>query len=176
MNASRPDQADPDRIVRGLDDGRQPGRSDLPIRLAPLGGIPGFREGPRRTNVLVVAIDPVVPADLAHAAVLVVAPALNSWLRHWLSDEDPARRRANERLAVVVGELQRVAEHVEGRIGDADPLQAIADALPTFPADEIVISVGRERWAEHMADLVVRAHERFALPTSWAVDSRSMAA
>jgi len=126
--------------------------------------------------VIVVAIDPVVPADLAHAEVLVVAPALNSWLRHWLSDEDPARRRANERLAVVVGELQRVVEHVEGRIGDADPLQAIAGALPSGQADEIVVSVGRERSAEHIADLVIRARERFALPTSWAGDSRSMAA
>src|SRR5438105_765845 len=31
--------------------------------------------------------------------VLVVAPALNSRLRHWLSDEDGARRRAEDRLA-----------------------------------------------------------------------------
>ncbi len=176
MNASRPDHAVSDRIVRRPDDSRQRGSIDLPARLAQRGEVPGFRERPRRTNVIVVAIDPVVPTALAHAEVLVVAPALNSWLRHWLSDEDPARRRANERLAVVVGELQRVAEHVEGRIGDADALQAIADALPTFPADEIVISVGRERWAEHMADLVIQAHERFALPTSWAGDSRSMAA
>ena len=176
MNASRPDQAVSDRVVRRPDDSRQRGSIDLPARLAQRGEVPGFRERHRRTNVIVVAIDPVVPADLAHAEVLVVAPALNSWLRHWLSDEDPARRRANERLAVVVGELQRVAEHVEGRIGDADPLQAIADALPTFPADEIVISVGRERSAEHVADLVIRARERFALPTSWAGDARSMAA
>lgn len=175
MNASRPDQAVSDRVVRRPDDSRQRGSIDLPARLAQRGEVPGFRERPR-TNVLVVAIDPVVPADLAHAEVLVVAPALNSWLRHWLSDEDPARRRANERLAVVVGELQRVVEHVEGRIGDADPLQAIADALPTFPADEIVISVGRERSAEHVADLVFRTRARFALPTSWAGDSRSMAA
>ena len=64
---------------------------------------------------------------------------------------------------------------VEGRIGDADPMQAIADALPTFAADEIVISAGR-KIAEHVADLVFRARERFALPTSWAGDSRSMAA
>jgi len=175
MNASRPDQAVSDRIVRRPDDSRQRRSIDLPARLAQRGEVPGFRERRRRTNVIVVAIDPVVPADLAHAEVLVVAPALNSWLRHWLSDEDPARRRANERLAVVVGELRRVVEHVEGRVGDADPLQAIADALPTFPADEIVI-FGRERSAEHVADLVTRARERFALPTSWAGDSRSMAA
>ncbi len=126
--------------------------------------------------MLVIAIDPVVPADLAHAEVLVVAPALNSWLRHWLSDEDPARRRAKERLAFVVGELQRAVVHVEGRIGDADPLQAVADALPTFQADEIVISAARERSADHVADLVGRARERFALPTSRAGESRSMAA
>ena len=158
MNASRPDPAVSDRIVRRRDDGRQRGSIDLPVRLVQRGEVPGFRERHRRTNVIV------------------VAPALNSWLRHWLSDEDAARRRANERLAVVVGELQRVVEHVEGRIGDADPLQAIADALPTFPADEIVISVGRERSAEHVADLVFRTRARFALPTSWAGDSRSMAA
>ena len=126
--------------------------------------------------MLVVAIDPVVPAGLAHADVLVVAPALNSWLRHWLSDEDPARRRAEERLAVVVGGLQRAVVHVEGRVGDADPLQAIADALPTFPADEIVVSARPERSIEHVDELVSRARERFALPTSWAGDSRSMAA
>ena len=176
MNASRLHHEVSDRVVRGFDGGPRRGCTDLPPRLARLGEVPGFRDGHRRTNVLVVAIDPVVPADLAHAEVLVVAPALNSWLRHWLSDEDPARRRANERLAIVVGELQRVVVRVEGRIGDADPLQAIADALPTFAADEIVISAGRERSAEHVADLVFRARERFALPTSWAGDSRSMAA
>ena len=176
MSASQPHQAVSDRIVRERGDPRQGGRVDLPARLTPRGEVPGVRQEARRSYVLVVAMDVVVPTGLAHADVLVVAPALNSRLRHWLSDEDAARRRANERLAVVVGELQRVVEHVEGRIGDADPLQAIADALPTFPADEIVISVGRERSAEHVADLVIRARARFALPTSTAGDSRSIAA
>ena len=41
-------------------------------------------------NVLVVALDEVTPADVRDAEVLVVAPALNSWLRRWLSDEDAA--------------------------------------------------------------------------------------
>jgi hypothetical protein len=176
MNASRPHQAVSDRIVRGLGDGRQRGRIDPSTRLAPLGEVPGSGKGARRTNVLVVAIDPFVPAGLAHAEVLVVAPALNSWLRRWLSDEDPARRRAEDRLAIVVGKLRRAVVHVEGRVGDADPLQAIADALPTFPADEIVISALPERPIHHVGDLVFRARERFALPTSWAGESRSMAA
>ena len=175
MNASRPHQAVSDRFVRGLDGGRGRGRTDLPARLARLGEVP-VREGHRRTNVLVLAIDPVVPAGLAHAEVLVVAPALNSWLRRWLSDEDPARRRAEERLAIVVGKLRRAVVHVEGRVGDADPLQAIADALPTFPAGEIVISALPERSIHHVGDLVFRARERFALPTSLSGESRSMAA
>jgi len=54
--------------------------------------------------------------------------------------------------------LERRGVHAEGRVGDADPLLAIADALPTFPADEFVIAAEPER-----ADaLIRRAHDRFA--------------
>jgi nucleotide-binding universal stress UspA family protein len=115
-------------------------------------------------NVLIVALD-VVPTEVWDAEVLVVAPALNSWLRHWLSDEDTARRRAEERVTAYLERLERSGVHAEGRVGDADPLLAIADALPTFPADEIVIAAGRNstRLAE---GLVARARELFALPTS----------
>jgi nucleotide-binding universal stress UspA family protein len=165
-----------ERIIRGPGDDRRRGPIDLPARLAILGEFPGFRERARQTNVLVVAIDPVAPTGLARADVFVVAPALNSWFRHWLSDEDPARRRAEERLAAVVGELRRTAVHVEGRVGDANPLQAIADALTMFPADKIVISAQPERSTEQVDDLVSRARERFALPISWARGSRSIAA
>ena len=113
-------------------------------------------------NLLIVALDALVPASVPDAEVLVVAPALNSWLRRWLSDEDVARRRAQERVAAFVDRLERRGVHVEGRVGDADPLQAIADALPTFPADEIVIAAESERSADA---LVSRARRRFALPT-----------
>jgi hypothetical protein len=82
--------------------------------------------------VLVVAIDPVVPADLAHAEVLVVAPALNSWLRHWLSDKDPARRRANERLAGVVGKLQRAVVDTPHLLGRG---VALAGGLAAHPRE-----------------------------------------
>ena len=95
-------------------------------------------------NVLVVALDAVTPADVRDAEVLVVAPALNSWLRRWLSDEDAARRRAEGRAAAVVERLEFRGVHAEGRVGDADPLLAIADALPTFHADEIVIAAEPE--------------------------------
>jgi len=115
-------------------------------------------------NVLIVALD-VVPTEVRDAVVLVVAPALNSWLRHWLSDEDTARRRAEERVTAHLERLERSGVHAEGRVGDADPLLAIADALSTFPADEIVIAAGRNstRLAEGLA---ARARELFDLPTS----------
>ena len=127
-------------------------------------------------NVLIVALDAVIPAEVPDAEVLVVAPALNSWLRHWLSDEDAARRRAEERVAACVDRLQRSGVHAEGRVGDADPLLAIADALPTFPADEIVITAESERSTRLANQLVSRARDRFALPIFRAGESLPSAA
>jgi hypothetical protein len=126
-------------------------------------------------NVLIIALDNVVP-QVPDAEVLVVAPAVNSRLRHWLSDEDGARRRALERVADVVARLERQGVHAEGRIGDADPLLAIADALPTFPADEILIAAEPEDPAHLAAELVSRARERFALPTVRVEESLPIAA
>jgi hypothetical protein len=115
-------------------------------------------------HVIIVALDGAIPADIPDANVLVVAPALNSWLRHWLSDEDGARRRAQERVATWVDRLERRGIRVEGRIGDADSMLAIADALPTFPADEIIIAGQREQPPRLVDELVTRARNRFTLP------------
>jgi len=123
-------------------------------------------------NVLILALDAAIPAEVHGAEVLVVAPAVNSRLRHWLSDEDGARRRAAARAAAFVERLGRGGIHAEGRVGDPDPLLAIADALPTFPADEIVIAADAER----ADDLLARAHDRFALPVSHAGESFPRAA
>jgi len=98
--------------------------------------------------------------------VLVVAPALNSRLRRWLSDEDEARRQAEERAEACVSRLERSGVHACGRVGDADPLQAIADALPVFAADEIVIAAHPERSGRLADDVTTRARNRFALPIS----------
>jgi nucleotide-binding universal stress UspA family protein len=135
---------------------------------------PRFGDG--NPNVLIVALDTVLPAELPHAEVVVVAPALNSWLRHWVSDEDGARRRAQARVAAFVDVLERHGAHVEGRVGDADPLQAIADVLATFPADEIVIAARPERSTRLADDLVSRARDRFALPVHRAGESLPRAA
>jgi hypothetical protein len=105
------------------------------------------------------------------AEVYVISPALNvSKIKHWVSDEDGARREAQERLDQVVARLGREGISVRGDIGDADPLQAMEDALRLFPAEEAIISThppGRSNWLER--DVVERARDRFQLPVSHVV-------
>jgi hypothetical protein len=127
-------------------------------------------------NVLIVALDHATPVRVQEAEVLVVAPALNSWLRHWLSDDDGARRQAEDRITGWVDRLQQEGVHAQARVGDADPLQAIADALPTFPADEIVIVAGSERSTRLANELEPRARRRFGLPILRAGDALPRAA
>lgn len=134
------------------------------------------RSGTEETSVLLIALDTPIPMELSNAEVLVVAPALNSWLRHWVSDEDAARTRAEERVAAWLDRFERSGVHAQGRVGDADPLQAIADALPTFPADEIVIAGQSERSTRLSDELVARARRRFDLPVVCAEESLPTAA
>jgi hypothetical protein len=109
---------------------------------------------------------------------LVVCPALNSRLRHWASDEDPARAQAQKRLDRSLARLASVGITARGEIGDADPLQAMEDALRIFGADEIVISThppGRSHWLER--GVVEGARERFEVPvTHVVVDVEAQAA
>jgi hypothetical protein len=102
--------------------------------------------------------------------VLVVTPALNSPLRHWVSDEDQARADAQERLNASLAELAQAGVQARGEVGDGDPLQAIEDALRTFGADEIILSThpeGRSHWLER--GVVEKARERFAVPITHVV-------
>jgi hypothetical protein len=111
-------------------------------------------------------------ASAAPTDVLIVAPALNSRLRHWLSDVDAALARAHERLELAISALQRRGVIARGEIGDADPMLAIEDALASFPADEIVIVTlppGRSNWIER--GLVEKATARFGIPIAHLVSS-----
>jgi hypothetical protein len=102
--------------------------------------------------------------------VLVVTPALNSPLRHWVSDEDDARAAAQRRLDASLARLRELGIDARGEVGDGDPLQAMEDALRTFGADEIVISThpeGRSHWLER--GVVSTARERFAVPITHVV-------
>jgi nucleotide-binding universal stress UspA family protein len=102
--------------------------------------------------------------------VFVVCPALNSPLRHWASDEDGARQQAQERLSTSLARLRELGVDAKGEIGDAEPLQAMEDALRLFGADEIIISThpeGRSHWLEK--GIVDAARERFAVPITHVV-------
>jgi hypothetical protein len=102
--------------------------------------------------------------------VLVICPALNSPLKHWASDEDAARAEAQQRLNASLARLRELGIDAKGDIGDAEPLQAIEDALRLFGADEIIISthpIGRSHWLEK--GIVEGARERFAVPITHVV-------
>ncbi len=97
--------------------------------------------------------------------VLVVAPALNRRLAHYVSDTDAAVGAARERLDRAIGWLVEAGIEARGEVGDADPVLAIEDALAGFPATEIVISThppDRSNWLEK--DIVRRAGECSGLP------------
>jgi GABA permease len=116
-------------------------------------------------------VDTVRDIALSHdAEVLVVAPALNSRLRHYMSDSDRAHRAAQRRLAGCLARLCEAGVRANGHVGDADPLRAMEDAMVVFPADEIVIGTHpeeRSNWLAH--DVVMRACARFGLPVAHVV-------
>jgi hypothetical protein len=99
------------------------------------------------------------------AEVVVVAPALDSRMRFWTSDNDEAIARAEQVKEESVERLEEDGVRATGETGESDPLLALQDALATFPAEEIVIfkhAEGERNWAEE--DLVEQARERFAVP------------
>ena len=92
---------------------------------------------------------------------LVVCPALNSRLKTFTSDSDPAREAAQERLDETLARLASVGIGARGEVGDGDPLVAVDDAVRTFGPNEIVISThppGRSNWLERGVVESVRAH------------------
>ena len=114
-------------------------------------------------------------ASDAPVDVLVVVPALNSRLRHWLSDIDDAGARAHERLEVALADLRTRGVSARGEVGDANPLVAIDDALARFPASEIVIATlppGQSNWLER--GLIHNARARFDVPVTHLVSSEGL--
>ncbi len=151
------------------------GRKEPPQQTAPV-----HRGAPDERRILVIANETVGGEALRdmireksegyREQVLVVCPALNSPLRHWASDEDPARRDALERLDRSLARLAHLGISASGEVGDSEPLQAIEDALRTFGADEVIISThpeGRSHWLEK--GIVRGARQRFAVPITHVV-------
>jgi hypothetical protein len=126
-------------------------------------------------HVLVVAnqtaTSPVLLAELRHRAqrgpvtFSLLVPILNSRLRHWLSDIDEAHSTA---VACAEHTQAVMAKHglpMRVQVADSVPLQAIADELSRFPADELIIAtlpVARSHWLER--DMSRQVRQRFELP------------
>jgi hypothetical protein len=151
----------------------------------------GSKETPADVHHVLVVANETVAGRALHDAVrqatdgrpsrvLVVSPALNSPLRHYVSDEDGARQVARQRLDRSLHALGDAGIDARGEVGDADPLQAIEDSLRTFGADEIIISThpeGRSNWLEK--GVVSGAQKRFTVPITHVVvdlDAESAAA
>ena len=132
-----------------------------------------------RHRILVVANETVAGEalrdEIVHRAgegaeVFVVAPALNSRLRHWTSDEDRARAAAQARLDASLAALAEAGVDAEGHVGDDDPVRAVDAALRICPADELIVSThppGRSNWLEK--DVVRLLRERYGCPIAHVV-------
>jgi hypothetical protein len=109
--------------------------------------------------------------------VRLIAPALNSRLRHLMSDVDAAILAAELQVEQALRCLRDADVTVTGRVADSDPFIAIQDTLSVFAADEIVISTlppGRSNWLER--GLIERARRNFAVPVIHEVSHYGVAA
>jgi hypothetical protein len=137
----------------------------------------GSRYGMDRKKLLVVTTAPVEPGPLRDAVrehagddaeIRVVAPASDVSPLQWLAnDEDAARDKAAEVASDAAQSVEPEAACTEAEVGDTDPVQAIEDALRTFPADEVLVVTRSDDdagWLEQ--DSAEAARERFGVPVT----------
>ena len=102
------------------------------------------------------------------AEIRVVAPASDVSPLQWLaSDEDAAREKAAGIASATAQTVEPEAARTETEVGDTDPVQAIEDALRTFPADEVLVVTRPDddaSWLEQ--DSAKAARERFGVPVT----------
>jgi hypothetical protein len=91
--------------------------------------------------------------------VVVVVPALASTVQSLTGAVDGRRAEAEATANALAGELGDSGVRARAEVGADDPLLAIADALRTFGADEIVLVNTDDA-------LLAEARDRFALPIS----------
>ena len=130
-------------------------------------------KSPRR--VLVVVDDACTSPDLCASVraatrnepieALVIAPAHGSAATQWYVDEDAARADATHRLRAFAACLTRDGIHTHVQLADPDPVQAIADALHDFPADEILLITPPQRPSTWLhLNVIDRARRSFQQP------------
>ena len=133
---------------------------------------------PSDTYRLLVVLDADIEADELRGAVdartiarsaevRVVAPAVGPMLHLLTSDAEGDRTAAQARLDAALRALRLLGVRAVGSVGPPDPIEATADALARFSADEIVF-VGPlpelRRWAD--SDFERRARDLFGVRCS----------
>jgi hypothetical protein len=127
-------------------------------------------------KLLVLTSEPITAAQLRGAVgadvdprdaeVMVVAPALHeNPVKFWFSDADEAIAKAQEVRAETVERLGEEGVAATGDTGESDPIEAIADALQTFPADRVVVFTHPDDSQSYREDVDEREiEERFGVP------------
>jgi hypothetical protein len=99
--------------------------------------------------------------------ILVMSPSLVSRLDWLTGGVDQARHVADDRLAVVLDQLESVGASASGVRGDELPLTAFEDAVRDFGPDHILLAVRASAsggWQGH--DLITQLLDRFRLPVT----------
>jgi hypothetical protein len=120
-----------------------------------------------RDRLLLVVGDPDAEAILTAAAlaaagceggleILVLVPIAKTFVERWSEDVAPARRRAQERLARTMAILRGAGAAAGGRIGDEDPVQAVADTVAGFPAGRVTLVDASSRGDKVARELATR--------------------
>ena len=112
--------------------------------------------------------------EISGAEVLVVSPATNrSPLAFWVSDSDDAIAEADAAQEETVERLEEEGVDAAGDTGEAEPVQAIEDALATFGADRIVVFSHPDGDRDYREDEgLADAQDRFGVPLTHALISR----
>jgi hypothetical protein len=124
-------------------------------------------------KILVLTSEPVdarmvrgaVGEEAEGAEVLVVSPALSdSPVAFWVSDTDEAIAKAGSVAEETVERLEEAGIDATGDTGESEPLQAVEDALATFPADRIVVFSHPEGESAYREEDLAEAEQRFGVP------------
>lgn len=84
---------------------------------------------------------------------------------HLTYNEGEADEIARKHLDAALASLRATGADIDGHVGDASPVQAVADALLTDDFDEVILSTlptGASRWLKQ--GLPDRIQRRFGLP------------
>src|ERR687897_1157437 len=112
--------------------------------------------------------------EVEGAEVLVAPPAGNrSKIAFWVSDSDEAIAEAEAAQEETVERLEEEGVDAAGDTGEAEPAQAIEDALATFRADRIVVFSHPDGDRDYREDEgLADAEARFGVPVTHAIIGR----